>query len=62
MRRDWAVNNRKKTGGKMAMYKKLYDSPRMTVEKCALSDIIVMSGTGYDSDEWDNSTSGGITL
>ena len=44
------------------MYKKLYDSPIMTVELCALNDVIVMSGTGFDSDEWDNSTIGGITL
>lgn len=43
------------------MYKKLYDSPTVTIEPFKY-DVIVMSGTGFDSDEWDNSTSGGITL
>ena len=44
------------------MYKKLYDSPIIAINSYILSDVIVMSGTGFDSDEWDNSTSGGITL
>lgn len=44
------------------MYKKLYDSPTLTIKSCTLNNVIVMSGTGFDSDEWDNSTSGGITL
>ena len=43
------------------MYKKLYHSPAVTVELLEY-DVIVMSGTGFDSDEWDNPTSGGITL
>lgn len=46
----------------MAMYKKLYDSPTVTIEPFEY-DVIVMSGGGaVDSDGWDNSTSWGITL
>ena len=44
------------------MYKKMYELPTVTVNYELLNDIIVMSGTGFDSDEWDNSTSGGITI
>ncbi len=45
------------------MYKKLYESPIMTVDSFELKDIIVMSGgDGFGSDQWDNSTSGGINV
>lgn len=43
------------------MYKKLYDSPKVTL-MTTLNDVIVMSATGFDSDAWDNSTIGGINL
>lgn len=44
------------------MYKKLYDSPTVTIEPFEY-DVIVMSGGGaFNSDGWDNSTSGGIEI
>ena len=44
------------------MYKKLYEQPEFQLLS-GLDDVIVMSGgTGFDSEEWDNSTWGGITI
>lgn len=47
-----------KTGGKKAMYKKLYESPAVKLYVELLDNVIIMSGTGFDSDAWDNLTNG----
>lgn len=45
------------------MYKKLYEHPAMDLHAFQVCDVIVMSGgTGFDTDEFDNWTSGGIDL
>ena len=45
----------------MSIEKKLYEHPAMEITT-DLQDVIIMSGTGYDSDFYDNPTEGDITI
>lgn len=40
------------------MYKKIYDEPAFAVTEFDFDDVIVMSGTGDDSDGFDNEMTG----
>ena len=44
------------------VYKKNYERPEVGLWLVKESDVVILSGTGFDSDGWDNPTEGEIIL